>query len=216
MSIDKTIDSAQLDGALRATANAIRAKTGDSAQIAWDASAGFSSAVDAIPTGAMPNLDDVAFGELESPPARGYTDGQYYEAIAEAIIRRTEQGSEPKGGITVKLLWENASPQSTFAEQTISLDLSGYDFVAITFMSSTDEPENWKTQIFPANHGGVLTSSNSATGVSPPYYETNRSFTISETGITFGAGRYSYGTTQNNVDPMRCIPEKIYGIAGVQ
>jgi hypothetical protein len=48
MAYDKIIDSAKLDGALSATADAIRAKAGGTAKIAWDESNGFSSAISQI------------------------------------------------------------------------------------------------------------------------------------------------------------------------
>lgn len=48
MAYDKLVDSAQLDGALTATADAIRAKTSDTAPIAWDADDGFAAAVEGI------------------------------------------------------------------------------------------------------------------------------------------------------------------------
>ena len=51
MSYDKLIDSAQLDGALSASANAIRAKNGDSAKISWNATTGFANAIAAIASG---------------------------------------------------------------------------------------------------------------------------------------------------------------------
>lgn len=51
MAIDKAVDSAALDAGMTATANAIRAKSGGSASIAWDAAKGFADAVAAIPTG---------------------------------------------------------------------------------------------------------------------------------------------------------------------
>lgn len=44
----KMVDANQLDRALGATADAIRAKSGETAQIAWDAENGFASAVSAI------------------------------------------------------------------------------------------------------------------------------------------------------------------------
>ena len=58
MALDKLVDSTQLDGAMTATANAIREKTGDSNTIAWDLTNGFKSAVEAIPSGggSDPNL----------------------------------------------------------------------------------------------------------------------------------------------------------------
>ncbi len=48
MSYDKIVDSAKLDAAMKASADAIRAKTGDTAKIAWDESTGFSSAISEI------------------------------------------------------------------------------------------------------------------------------------------------------------------------
>ena len=48
MAYDKLVDSAQLDGALTATADAIRAKTSDTAPISWDADDGFAAAVEGI------------------------------------------------------------------------------------------------------------------------------------------------------------------------
>lgn len=51
MAVDKLVDSAQLDAALTATANAIRAKTGSSSSLPWNLSTGFQSAVEEIPEG---------------------------------------------------------------------------------------------------------------------------------------------------------------------
>ena len=51
MAYDKAVDSAALDGALTYTADRIRAKTGNTAQISFDAAKGFGDAVDEIQTG---------------------------------------------------------------------------------------------------------------------------------------------------------------------
>lgn len=48
MAYDKVVDSAKLNSAITASADAIRAKTGDTAKIAWDESTGFSSAISEI------------------------------------------------------------------------------------------------------------------------------------------------------------------------
>lgn len=48
MALDKVVDSAVLDGALAATADAIRAKTSGTDKIRWDNETGFQSAVEAI------------------------------------------------------------------------------------------------------------------------------------------------------------------------
>ena len=49
MSVDKLVDSSQLDTDLTSVANAIRTKGGTSAQLAFPG--GFVSAIQAIPTG---------------------------------------------------------------------------------------------------------------------------------------------------------------------
>ena len=51
MAYDKVVDSAQLDAALTATANAIREKAGNADACAWDASTGFASLIAAIQAG---------------------------------------------------------------------------------------------------------------------------------------------------------------------
>lgn len=51
MAYDKVIDSAVLDGAMTATADAIREKAGSSDKIAWDEAEGFKAAVETIQTG---------------------------------------------------------------------------------------------------------------------------------------------------------------------
>ena len=48
MAYDSVVDSAVLDGAMTATANAIREKTGISEQIAWDRTNGFKDSVDEV------------------------------------------------------------------------------------------------------------------------------------------------------------------------
>ena len=55
MSVDKLVDSSQLDSDLTSVANAIRTKGGTSAQLAFPA--GFVSAIQAIPTGGGGNYD---------------------------------------------------------------------------------------------------------------------------------------------------------------
>ena len=62
MSYDKVIDSAKLDAAMNATADAIRAKTGGTADIPWNESTGFASAISAIPVGAKTQAKTVTPG----------------------------------------------------------------------------------------------------------------------------------------------------------
>lgn len=64
MAADKLVDSTQLDGAMTATANAIRAKTGAGDSIAWDSSNGFKSAIEHIDDwhkpAAWPDIEQLA------------------------------------------------------------------------------------------------------------------------------------------------------------
>jgi hypothetical protein len=50
MAYDKVVDSAKLDAAMTATANAIRAKTGGSSAIQWKETTGFADAVVNVPS----------------------------------------------------------------------------------------------------------------------------------------------------------------------
>lgn len=68
----KVIDANVLDGALTATADAIREKTGETAQIAWDASSGFASTISGISSGAR-----VATGTFTA-----YHGATYYDLTA--------------------------------------------------------------------------------------------------------------------------------------
>lgn len=58
MAYDKIVDSAKLDGAMTATADAIRGKTGKTADIPWNESTGFASEIASIPTETEPNLQE--------------------------------------------------------------------------------------------------------------------------------------------------------------
>lgn len=113
------------------------------------------------------------------------------------------------------LLWTNASPTSAFEGQTISLDLSGYDAVEIEFRKNTSVnllyyekcKIGWNADV--QSMWNIDISSN-ATVV-------YRSFTVSESGITFANSVYKsspFGTTVGNNNNYM-IPYKIYGIKGV-
>lgn len=64
MALDKLVDSTQLDSDLTSVANAIRAKSGGSSQLAFPA--GFVSEIQAIPSGGGITIDDIATGAKPS------------------------------------------------------------------------------------------------------------------------------------------------------
>ena len=107
-------------------------------------------------------------------------------------------------GVEMELLWENASPTSSFAAQTISLDLSVYDLVMLEFTAST----TWYIrQVFISNIGGNFYY-RVVDGAGKVY---NRTCVINRNGIQFEVGQE--GTSRNN---DLCLPTKIYGVKGVQ
>ena len=78
MAYDKLIDSAKLDAAMNATADAIRGKTGGSADIPWNESTGFASAIAAIASGTSGG-SQVAMGTfLSSDEDKGNPAGVNY------------------------------------------------------------------------------------------------------------------------------------------
>ena len=106
--------------------------------------------------------------------------------------------------VRIVKLWENASPSSTFAAQTLSLDLSGYDAVMIFFHNASDSTIYLSTGMIPIGYKTTL----AYTTTSGAIY--SRPATASSTGIVFEAGQT--GTTSG---AKYCVPVHIYGIKGV-
>ena len=108
---------------------------------------------------------------------------------------------------SMKLLWENASPGSTFDAQTISLDLSGYDFCEIFYHGVLNDT-GYDTRRLPVGYSVWM------------YVEWNaryvRKATVRTTGVEFGAGYgANFGSSTVQEDTRSCIPLAIYGIKGV-
>ena len=108
------------------------------------------------------------------------------------------------------LLWTNASPMTSFAAQTIQLNLSGYDFVKIVFNWYVGQSEGTKfcqdfmcgekSYAFRPDNGGYISI---------------RALTISNSGIAFDDCIESQGTAASSTNNSACVPVYIYGIKGV-
>ena len=110
-------------------------------------------------------------------------------------------------GLEMELLWENASPASSFAAQTVQVSLSGYDFafVYVADAGKVDNANGLVGFIIPVGKSGTVTAIN---------YQINyRKVTVSTNGVTFSD---SLQISQLNWDGEavndRCIPQYIYGI----
>lgn len=103
------------------------------------------------------------------------------------------------------LLWENPNPTANFAAQTISLDLSDYDLVAIWSTGFNRQTQDSQMNICPVGGDTLINCAHT--------HHFLRSASVSSTGVTFGAGGFisSFG---GNIQTSNAyaIPRKIYGI----
>lgn len=102
-------------------------------------------------------------------------------------------------------LWENASPASSFQEQTINLDLSQYDGVLIYFCLSATYNDYLLSVRCPVGKKAPASFTWADDGVS--YH---RTAVAEQQGVAFYNG-YWNGTKENTA----CVPYEIYGIKGV-
>ena len=131
-------------------------------------------------------------------------DGNILEARRQKHNRVWGQWRMGSGAEIVKL-WENPNPSARFSEQTVPLDLSGYDGVLIYFSLSESYNDYLLSVRCPIGKKAPAGFTWADDGVA--YH---RTAATGEQGITFYAG-YRYG----GVDNGACIPYEIYGIKGV-
>lgn len=123
--------------------------------------------------------------------------------------KTAEEALANLGGISKKLLWQNASPTSEFAAQTISIDLSDYDGILFLTLWQKSLSGGFNSQYVPVGESSTLHV--------PYYFNVSRSVSVTPTGITFGVGQLTqtYGTLAANRNDM-AIPYICFGIKGVQ
>lgn len=114
----------------------------------------------------------------------------------------------------MKLLWENASPASGFDAQTISLDLSEYQFVLIYFdtHATTGTFKGYYSSTIAKVGKPGLQCNNGEAGT----YIITRAFAVTTNGIEFTLAFYAktYAGELKNT-PNCLVPYQIYGIKGV-
>lgn len=102
-----------------------------------------------------------------------------------------------------KLLWTNPSPDANFGAQTVSLDLSNYDYAEIEFVSGGSAPAGHATPFRSGVGSSALCVQNSMVASSMRW----RWFMPTATGVQFTVGYVNQ--TENNAV---CRPYRIYGI----
>lgn len=135
-------------------------------------------------------------------------------------------GGGSGGGVTMDLLWENASPSSQFGAQGLTIEsIPNYDFLHIVFGGELNRGSNYLDSfvlILPVKE--VLSSSkilalhyqypmDGRTGYDKYIREIQYNFTNDPTFLYFAAGKvhswdYSVSTMNNYIN----VPLKIYGI----
>lgn len=116
----------------------------------------------------------------------------------------------------IYLLWTNPNPLSSFASQTVALDLSPYKSVCIEYVQNPISSAKCYPKAFYAVGDTVSIPGSSATqqafiggayGRSGASYSTGRDLTITTTGIAFGTGY-----AQTGAGSGYGVPQRIWGI----
>lgn len=129
------------------------------------------------------------------------------DIVAGVVGGDTERDNAPV------LLWENASPNSQFVAQTVSLDLSTYKYVMVMFHEHPSDVYPYKTGIYPiGNKYSVTSFTGASTSVTGAPYFIKRMFTVQNNGITFEGSYYATPTVQMTANNAEFIPVRIYGI----
>lgn len=109
------------------------------------------------------------------------------------------------------LLWENASPTSDFASQTLSLDLSEYSLfllVSKTYKTNANNEANVTSMFIKGIQSFAISGAGQSISSGTYLLETRRGATFNDAGVAFENAMQP--TTTNNNAYM--IPYQIYGI----
>jgi hypothetical protein len=122
------------------------------------------------------------------------------------------------GGVGIKKLWTNASPESYFPEQTIQLNATDASFILVVFKITTTS-NLWKVAILTCDGNAYIMDapyntdySSSGTVIGTAF----RGVVCRSDGIQFGKGYSKDHTDKNPVErPSFVIPVKIFAVKGV-
>jgi hypothetical protein len=118
------------------------------------------------------------------------------------------------GKLSMELLWENASPTSSFLAQNVSLDLNSFDMVLVTTKYNTGAYYVDMTLVKIGSQA-IIRQFASANAKSTTY--ASRNVTVSKNSVNFTSGyaKSIAGTTAGTENNGVAIPVRIYGIKGV-
>lgn len=122
--------------------------------------------------------------------------------VADARALKTLNDSK----LSMELLWENASPTSSFAAQTIAVDLSKYTKCCIEYNGDLSDP-NMKTEFFNVGNAAWLHNEHNN--------RTGREVNISKESVAFRVGKFGAYNELMHENNGGCVPLKIYGVRGM-
>ena len=122
------------------------------------------------------------------------------------IMKYGSGGSGGAVGASYALLWQNASPGSSFAAQTVTVDLNGFSEVMVISNFSTGTQNLNPPVIAPIIDGSKL-ALNCASGSYNRVGARVGTIDLSAPGIAFAGANYN-----GSADNTYCIPLYIYGI----
>ena len=114
----------------------------------------------------------------------------------------------PFSSVNAELLWTNPNPTSSFASQTISLDLNNYSHVIIKYKSNNRATPSSTMGLSIMPTDGSLMRVGGGALYDSPYTRGLRDGKANKTGVTFDEGSISSDTRNNTI----VIPLNIYGI----
>lgn len=106
------------------------------------------------------------------------------------------------GGATFEEVWTNLSPSANFANQTVSIDLSGYDYVCVAVKGA---PTDSNTIGADSVHSIGLFPVPCSSAEIVCYGQNLRTLNVTTSGVQFVSGSSA----------ARVIPIKIFGVKGL-
>ena len=210
----KTVDT---DGAPEQLAN------GDNFRILFvnEVQAGATLNINGI--GAYPIIDNYTGAAIvKGDIPAGYVSDLVFKNNTFIILNAFVEDTDTDTVYEMVKVWENASPGSSFSNQTISVNLSQYKMVAIEYRK-TRHIENLSISYCVVGRAYSISGNTGRNSSGTKYYLADRKYTINSGNIVIGNSSASYPMElEPDVVPETggylsdyCIPVRIYGIKGV-
>lgn len=192
-------------------------------------SVGFTNEVAADATlningiGAYPIIDNYTGAAIvKGDIPAGYVSDLVFKNNTFIILNAFVEDTDTNTVYEMVKVWENASPGSSFSNQTISVNLSQYKMVAIEYRK-TRHIENLSISYCVVGRAYSISGNTGRNNPSTRYYLADRKYTINSGNIVIANSSASYPMElEPDVVPETggylsdyCIPVRIYGIKGV-